>query len=83
MVFSEISVKAATVTGAILGLLCALLAIVFSVGMMPMYSMMRYSMMGYAYLDFGLVSIIVLPVYGAIVGALVGIIYNWALKQFS
>lgn len=81
MEYSEVSLKAAAITGGVLGFLCSLFAVGYGFGMVPMYSMMRYTMVGNAYADFGLVSIIVLTVYGAIIGALIALVYNAALKM--
>lgn len=83
MVFSEISVKASTITGAVLGFFCSILTVGFGSGMMNSIAgtrMMYSTMMNYAYADFGLLSILVLTIVGGIIGALIGIIYNWALK---
>ena len=80
MVFSEVSVKAAGITGAAIGLFSSLFAVGQGYGMMPMYGIMKYSVMGYAYSGFGLSAIIVLTVWGAIIGALIAFVYNAALK---
>ncbi len=74
MAFSEINVKAATITGAILGLLCWLLVV-------P-YGFVGYGMMGYgsAFRVYGLLSVVLDAALGAIAGAVIGIIYNLALK---
>ena len=70
--------KAATITGAVLGFLCGLFAIGI-VGMMGMgYAGM--TMMGNAYSTLGYVSILYGLVAGAISGALIALIYNWALS---
>lgn len=77
--FLKVSTKAATITGAVLGLLCAL----FSAGVTGMMGS-QYAgatMMGYVYQSFGLVAIVYGIVIGAIIGALIAAIYNWALSM--
>ncbi len=76
--FSQISAKAAAVTGAVLGFLCGL----FSIGMVGMmgapYAGM--AMMGNAYPILGWLTAVYGLVIGAIVGGLIAIVYNWALS---
>ena len=87
--FSEINVKAATITGAILGFLCWLLVIPYSYSG---YGLMGY-MMGYGsnvvtngtymmdiFHNYSPLSILVDIVLGVIIGAIIAIIYNWTLK---
>ncbi|MDE1804199.1 MAG: hypothetical protein KGH59_00220 [Candidatus Micrarchaeota archaeon] len=73
--FSMISVKAAAITGAVLGFLCLLLMLPFG---MAGYG--SYGMMGYSYLGFGLGSLVVGALVGAVGGAIIAFVYNWALK---
>lgn len=77
--FYEINIKAAVVAGAVIGLLFFLL-------MMP-YGVSAYGMMGYMYGTFHSVGVgylllmaVVGLIYGAITGAIIAIVYNWALK---
>lgn len=79
--FSVINVRAATITGAIFGFLCWLLFTPYGT---PYYGIMGY-MMGYSTYMMGVfhyspLSILTDIVLGAIAGALIAIIYNWALK---
>lgn len=82
MVFSQINVKAATITGAVVGFLCWILGLILGFGSMPMYGfingMMGYYMMGYS--SFAGLYFAVLIITGAILGAIIGVVYNWALK---
>ncbi|MDE1857156.1 MAG: hypothetical protein KGH98_03690 [Candidatus Micrarchaeota archaeon] len=84
--YPDINVRAAAITGAILGFLCWLLVIPYGAG----YGMMGY-MMGYSYgtsATYGMglfhnyspLSIFADIVLGAIAGAVIGIVYNWALR---
>ena len=74
-----INTKAATITGAILGALCAVFAGAF-VGMMGApYA--GVAMMGGAYAAWGWISIVYGLVVGAIGGALIALVYNWALSM--
>ncbi len=76
--FSKINVKAATITGGILGVLCGIFWSVW--GMMGL-SYAGMGMMGYMYGSLGVAGAIVANiVLGAVVGALIGIVYNWALS---
>ncbi len=84
--FSEINVKAAAITGAIVGFLCWLLVIPFSFS--------GYGMMGYVtgtlgtgiypvtdvFHNYSVFSIVVDITISAILFAAVALIYNWALK---
>lgn len=76
-VFYRINQKAATITGAVIGFFGWL-------GMMPYmsagypYGMMGY-MMGYSYSGFGLVSVVIGAILGAIAGFVIAAVYNWAL----
>ena len=83
--FSEINVKAATITGAVVGVACWLFGFGIGFNSMPMYGftsgmMGSYNMMGYAPSYVIVPYFLVLIVTGAIVGAIIGIVYNWALK---
>ncbi|HIH08880.1 MAG TPA: hypothetical protein HA237_05940 [Candidatus Diapherotrites archaeon] len=77
-VFSQISAKAAAITGAVLGFLCGL----FSIGMVGMMGLnyAGFTMMGGAYSYLGWFTAIYGLVIGAIVGGLIAIVYNWALS---
>ncbi|MFH0714884.1 MAG: hypothetical protein V1847_03840 [Candidatus Diapherotrites archaeon] len=76
--FSKISVKAATITGAVLGVLCG---IFWSAWGMTGLSYAGMGMMGALFGAWGVAGAIIANVIlGAIVGALIGIIYNWALS---
>ena len=69
--FSEINVKAATITGTILGFLCWVAGTVV------------YSLTGYGasvFHGYSLFPAALGVVLGAIGGAALGIIYNWTLK---
>ena len=77
--FSGINVRAATITGSVIGFL-------FWLFMVPWYGMMgfnTYGMMGYmmSYTNsvFGPLSIIIAIICGAIAGAVIGLVYNWAI----
>ena len=77
--FSGINVKAAAITGAIIGFLGGLF-------MVPWYGMMGFNtygamgyMMGYAGSVVGPLSIIIAMICGAIAGAVIGLVYNWAI----
>ena len=78
--YSRINVRAATITGAIIGFL-------FWLFMVPWYGMigfntygaMGYVMGGYAGFVIGSLSIIIAIICGAIVGAVIGLVYNWAI----
>ena len=76
--FSRISPNAATITGAIVGFLCGTFAI--GVGSMMGASYYGIAMMSNVYSAIGIVT----PVYGIVSGALAGAviawIYNWALS---
>ena len=76
--FSKINAKAATITGAILGFLCGLLATAL-IGTMGM-SYAGMSMMGNVYPIFGWLTAIYGLIVGAIIGVLIAIVYNWALS---
>lgn len=77
---SEINVKAATITGAVIGFLAWLIMVPwYGMGGFSSYGMMG-NMMGYAYSTFSLLPVIVVTLCGAIAGAIIGFIYNWALK---
>lgn len=71
MVFSQINVKAAAITGAIIGFLCWLFFAPFG--------MMGY-MMNYLYPSLNFLSVVIGAIIGAIVGSIVAVVYNWALK---
>ncbi len=72
--FSEINVRAATITGTVIGFLCWLLVIPLSLS--------SYMMSTFAspFHTFSLLSLVAGIFGGALVGWLVAIIYNWALK---
>ena len=76
--FSQISVKAAAITGAVLGFLCGL----FSIGMVGMMGLpyAGMTMMGGSYSVLGWLTAIYGLVIGAVVGGLIAIVYNWALS---
>lgn len=76
--FSKISAKAATITGAILGFLCGLFSIGMTGMMGPAYA--GITMMGWAYSTMGWLAAIYGLVSGAIAGALIAVVYNWALS---
>lgn len=76
--YSKISAKAATITGAVLGLICSLFAVVLVSGMGMMYA--GISMMGNAFAYFGWISVLYGIVLGAISGFLIAVIYNWSLS---
>lgn len=78
--FLEINVKAAAITGAIIGFLASLFAVAWYGMVGTGYGIMGY-MMGYA------PSLLVAPlivveavICGAITGALIALLYNWLLK---
>ena len=78
--YSRINVRAATITGGLIGFL-------FWLFMVPWYGMvgfnthgaMGYGMGGYAGFVVGSLSIIIAIICGAIVGAVIGLVYNWAI----
>lgn len=80
--YPEINVKAAIIAGAVLGFLFWVFGLGIGFASMPMYGfmggMMGYYMVGYA--GFVVVYFISLIVIGAILGLLIAIAYNWALK---
>jgi hypothetical protein len=80
--YPEINVKAAIITGGFLGLLFWLVGLTMGFAGMPMYGfmsgMMGYYMVGYS--SFVGVYFIFLIVIGAILGLLIAMAYNWALK---
>ena len=78
MEFSQISVKAAAITGAVLGFLCGL----FSIGMAGMMgsSYSGFAMMGGAYNVLGWLTAVYGIAIGAIAGGLIAVVYNWALS---
>lgn len=81
MGFSQINVKAATITGGVVGFLCWLFGLGIGFNSMPIYgfmsSMMSYYMMGYS--NFAILYLITLIVVGAILGGIIAIVYNWSL----
>ena len=78
VVFSQINIKAAAITGAALGFLCGLFAIGM-VGMMGRnYS--GFAMMGGAYSYMGGLTAIYGLIIGAVMGTVISIVYNWALS---
>ena len=83
--FSEINAKAAAITGAAVGAACWFLGFGVGFNSMPMYGftyglMGGYSMMGYVPSYAIALYFLVLIITGAITGAIIGIVYNWALK---
>ena len=72
--FSEINVKAATITGAIIGFLCWLLVVLLS------FSSYMMSVFGSPFHTYSFLSLFAGIFGGAFVGWLIAIIYNWALK---
>lgn len=82
-IFSEINVKAAAITGTILGFLCWLLALPFwfyGYGMISAYSTrISHVTTGMAY-GLGIISLVSSIIIGAVAGILIAVIYNWALK---
>ena len=75
--YAELSVKAATITGGVLGFVSSLL-VLLSVGGM---GMMGYGMMsGYGG---GILTVIIATATWAIVFAVIAIVYNYALKNWS
>ncbi len=88
--FPEIGVKAAVITGAFVGLLLWVLGVAAGFGNMPIYSF-AYSMMGgygygygmmgyYGYAGIAAVYLAILAAAGALAGAVIAVVYNWALK---
>jgi Na+/melibiose symporter-like transporter len=78
--FSEINVKAAIITGAIIGFLAWLVMVPwYGVTGFSRFGMMGY-MIGYSSYVFIPLSILVVVICSAIAGALIAIVYNWALK---
>ena len=83
--FAEINVKAATITGAIIGFLCWLL-IIPQGSSGYMYGMMGYitgygtGMMG-GFGSYGLLSIILDVALGAMLGIVIALVYNWAITM--
>jgi len=81
--FSQINVRAAAITGAVVGGACWLLGAGIGFGGMPMYGFVSGGMMGYymmGYSGYAVLYLIALGIIGAIVGAIIGIVYNWALR---
>lgn len=76
--YSEINVKAATITGALVGFLCWVFGSLIGFTNISMYGFVGYYMIGYA--GFAVLYLIFLIVIGAIIGLLIAMIYNWALK---
>ena len=87
--FSRVNARAATIAGGIAGFLFWIFGVGVGFSGMPMYGFMAsvmgsysYGMMGYyyGYPSFAAVYLIALVVTGAIFGAIIGAVYNWALK---
>ncbi len=76
MNFSQINVKAAAITGAVIGFLCWLLVIPYG---FSGYGLMG-NMMGDIFHSYSAISVVLDIIIGAILGAAIGIVYNWALK---
>ena len=87
--YSGINVKAAVITGGAAGFLLWLFGAWAGFGGMPLYSYMS-SMMGYygyngmmgyygGYVGFAVAYFLVFIIFGAIAGAVIAWIYNWAL----
>ncbi|MDE1833644.1 MAG: hypothetical protein KGH58_04470 [Candidatus Micrarchaeota archaeon] len=88
--FSEISIRAAAITGAVLGFLCWLLVMPYgALSGGAHYGIMGY-MMGYyggtatypsaAIGGIWALSVLFGAIGGAIAGAVLAVVYNWALK---
>jgi hypothetical protein len=78
--YFEINIKAATITGAVVGFLAWLIMFPwYSMAGFGSYGMMGY-MMGYFYTVFSPLSVIVSMICGAIAGVIIAVVYNWALK---
>jgi hypothetical protein len=77
--YSEISVKAATITGGIIGFIWSLLAALFTVGMMGAYS---YGMMQ-GYWAGGIVFVVFATIFFAIAFGFVALVYNYALRNWG
>lgn len=82
MNYSEINLKAAAITGAVLGFLAWFVMVPWYLNAgYGAYGMMGYMMgLGYAYASSALLSAIVTAICGAIAGAAIAIVYNWSLK---
>ncbi len=79
--FLEINVKAATITGAVIGFLASLFAVAWYGATGAGYGIMGY-MMGFAPSLFIAPFIVVEAVIcGAITGALIAVLYNWLLRM--
>ncbi len=80
--YSKINIKAAAITGAVIGFLCSLF-MMMSFGMMPMYSIMS-GIAGAGYQGFSvfyLYFIIYVTLVGIVIGTLIAVVYNYVLEQ--
>ena len=78
--YSRINVRAATITGGLIGFLFWLFMVLWY-GMVGFntYGTTSYMMGGYAGSVVGSLSIIIVIICGAITGAVIGWVYNWAI----
>jgi len=76
MAYSEISAKAAAVTGAVLSLFCWLFLVPYG---FTGYGMMGY-MIGYSSYNWGVFYVLLMVVLGVVFGGAIAFVYNWALK---
>ena len=77
--YSELNVKAATITGGITGFIWSLLTALFTGNMMGAYG---YSMMqGYG--SCGVILIIAATVFFAVAFGFIALLYNYALSNWS
>ncbi len=79
--FLEIDIRAAAIAGAVIGFFWWLFAAPFGMAGTGFgtYGFMG-EMMGYAYSGLGFVGVLLGAVIGGIAGALVAVLYNWALR---
>ena len=79
--YSKINLKAAVITGAVIGFLCSLFGMIIGFGMMPMYGFMNayagYSLSSAFFLYFIIYAVVV----GAVIGALISATYNYVLER--
>ena len=84
--YSKINLKAAAITGAVIGFLCSLFGMMMiGFGMTPMmYGFTNGAYSGYSWPSaFFLYFIIYMTVVGAIIGALIAVTYNYALEHVN
>lgn len=82
--YSELNVNAAAITGGVIGFLCWLLIIPqvsssYTYGMIGYIASYGTGMMG-GVGSYGLLSIILDVALGAMLGIVVALVYNWAIK---